>query len=96
MSKAATYIVKGVELTELQYFRWRHKAILQPMAMQDGQCVPGPRRELPVDEFCYSFRGTVYFGTNGGKASKTLAEIDADPHSEIVALEQFCDKRPTY
>jgi len=96
MSEAATYCVKGVQLADLQYFRWRHTSILQQMIMQNGSCVPGPRRSLPVDEFCYSYRGVVYFGTNGGKASKTLAEIDADPQSEIVALDQFCGKRPTY
>ena len=92
----ATYRVKGVQLADLQYFRWRHTTILRQMIMRNGKCIPGPRQTLPVDDLCYSYRGAVYYGTNGSKAPKTLAEIDADTNSEIVALDGFCDKRPTY
>ena len=92
----ATYTVKGVQLADLQYFLWRHTTILRQMIMQNGKCTPGPRYPLPVDDLCYSYRGAVYFGTNGSKAHKTLAEIDADTNSEITALDEFCDKRPTY
>ena len=96
MSKAATYRVKGVELADLQYFHWTHTSMVCPAHVQNGRVVygePEPKRDR---DFCFSSKGTVYYGTNGGKASKTLAEIDADPNSEIVALDQFCDKRPTY